>query len=141
MSALETQVYAAEKALTPAPALYRDKHVRSRRAIVALSDSEIQDFFPGHLWQELEALLPGCTRVSLPPAQPSDWLQLWKEAPAEILVSAWQTPSLNSDLPAVDLTSLKYVCHLAGTIRKLVPRELIANGLLVTNWGDSIAAN
>jgi len=26
-------------------------------------------------------------------------------------------------------------------VRRLVPREMIARGLLVTNWGDSIAAN
>jgi len=29
---------------------------------------------------------------------------------------------------------------LAGSVRKLVPRELVAQGVLVTNWGNSIAA-
>jgi len=48
---------------------------------------------------------------------------------------------LNSDLPPADLTSLKYVCHLAGTVRKLVPRDLIANGVVVTNWGKCISKN
>ena len=28
---------------------------------------------------------------------------------------------------------------VAGTVRRLVPRELVANGLTVTNWGNSIA--
>jgi phosphoglycerate dehydrogenase-like enzyme len=111
------------------------------RAIVALSDSEIQDFFPGPLWSELESLLPDYTRVRLPLSQPEEWLRLWKGNRAEILVSAWQTPSLNSDLPPADLTSLKYVCHLTGTVRKLVPREFIAGGLLVTNWGSAISSN
>jgi phosphoglycerate dehydrogenase-like enzyme len=108
-------------------------------AIVALSDAEAQDFFPGSLWPELESLLPGYVRVRLPLVKPEAWLDLWKNTKAEILVSAWQTPSLNSELPAADLSSLKYVCHLAGTVRKLVPREYIANGLLVTNWGNAIA--
>src|SRR4051812_10311268 len=113
--------------------------MRQHCAILALSDAEAQDFFPGSLWPELESLLPGHIRVRLPLVKPEDWLNLWKNTQTEILVSAWQTPSLNSELPAADLSSLKYVCHLAGTVRKLVPREYIANGLLVTNWGNAIA--
>jgi phosphoglycerate dehydrogenase-like enzyme len=109
-------------------------------AIVALSDAEVADFLPGDLWKELEELLPGHRRVKPPLPRAEDWPRLWKETPGEILVSAWQTPSLNTSVPAADLGSLRYVCHLAGTVRKLVPRELIAGGLLVTNWGDSISA-
>lgn len=108
-------------------------------AIVALSDVEIADFLPGPLWAELEELLPSYRRVRLPISHPDDWARCWKETSAEVLVSAWQTPSLNSTVPAEALTSLRYVCHLAGTIRKLVPRELIARGVLVTNWGNSIS--
>jgi len=111
------------------------------RAIVALSDAEIADFLPGPLWQELEDLLPGYRRLRLPILNHEDWVRCWKESPAEILVSAWQTPSLNSTLRLEDLSSLRYVCHLAGTIRKLVPRELISRGVIVTNWGSSISVN
>src|SRR5437762_2003818 len=108
------------------------------RVIIALSDAEMADFFPGPLWGEVQALLPGARRVT-PPRSAEEWSGLWKEFPAEILVSAWQTPSLNSTLLPADLVSLRYVCHLAGSVRKLVPRELIENGLVVTNWGGSIA--
>ena len=108
-------------------------------AIVALSDAEIADFLPGPLWTELEGLLPGYRRVSLPLAQPEDWLRCWKETPAEILVSAWQTPPLNGVLAPADLQFLRYICYLAGSVRKLVPRELVARGVVVTNWGSSIA--
>ena len=110
----------------------------SHHAIVALSDAEIADFLPGPLWGELEAALPGYQRV-LPPTNPADWQRLWQDTPAGILVSAWQTPPLPADLLVGDTGSLAYVCHLAGTVRKLIPRELIARGLLVTNWGDSIS--
>jgi phosphoglycerate dehydrogenase-like enzyme len=110
------------------------------RAIVALSDLEAADFFPGPLWEELESLLPGYRRVRLPLGTTEDWVRLWREAPAEILVSAWQTPSLNGSITAADLQSLRYVCYLAGSVRKLVPRELVSRGVLVTNWGNSIAA-
>jgi len=107
--------------------------------IVALSDLEIADFFPGSLWGELDKLLPGCRRVSLPLTGPDDWERLWRTSPADILISAWQTPSLNSTLQPVDLKQLRYVCYLAGSVRKLVPRELIEQGLVVTNWGSSIS--
>jgi phosphoglycerate dehydrogenase-like enzyme len=109
-------------------------------AIVALSDAEVADFLPGALWGELEKLLPGYRRVRPPLTGADDWEQVWRESPADILISAWQTPSLNSTLQPADLEPLRYVCHLAGSIRKLVPRELIEQGLVVTNWGGSISA-
>lgn len=114
--------------------------VKDIRAIIALSDQEFSDFFPGELADELRRLLPGARRVRLPLADPKEWARLWREEPAELLISAWQTPSLNSTVSPADLRNLRYVCHLAGTVRRLVPREWIANGLLVTNWGSSIAA-
>ncbi|MCU0788066.1 MAG: hydroxyacid dehydrogenase [Verrucomicrobia bacterium] len=110
------------------------------RAIVALSELEAADFFPGPMWGELERLLPGYRRVQLPLSRPEDWVRLWRETPAELLVSAWQTPPLNGPLEPDDVKSLRYVCYLAGSVRKLVPRELVDRGLIVTNWGNTIAA-
>lgn len=108
--------------------------------MVALSDAEVMDFFPGSMWNELEELLPGYRRVRLPLEKAEDWVRLWRETPAEILVSAWQTPPLNGALQPDDLKRLRYICYLAGSVRKLVPRELLDRGVLVTNWGDSIAS-
>ncbi len=108
-------------------------------AVVALSDLEVADFFPGPMWAELESLLPGYRRVRLPLSDPDGWLELWREAPATILVSAWQTPPLNGPITPGHLASLRYVCYLAGSVRRLVPRNLLAGGLVVTNWGNSIA--
>lgn len=114
--------------------------MHQHRAIVALSDHELARFLPGPLWGELEELLPGYRRIQLPLTGPDDWERLWRASPADILISAWQTPSLNSTLQPVDLKPLRYVCHLTGSVRKLVPRELIEQGLVVTNWGGSISA-
>lgn len=108
--------------------------------IVALSDSEIADFFPGSLWQEVRALLPGYVRITTPPPDQKQWHELWRQNPGSVLVSSWSTPSLNSGLAEAELCQLRYVCHLAGTVRKLVPRALIEKGVLVTNWGGSISA-
>src|SRR5437763_1924470 len=111
----------------------------ARPAIIALSDLEAAEFFPGDMWNELQSLLPGFRRVNLPLADPVEWSKLWKSSPAEILVCAWQTPALNGPLSPADLAALRYVCYLAGSVRKLVPRELVQKGLVVTNWGNSIA--
>jgi len=107
--------------------------------IVALSDAEIADFFPGEMWAEFERLVPGYRRIKLPLARPDEWYQLWRHSPGDILISAWQTPSLNSEILPADLTSLRYICYLAGSVRKLVPRALIEQGIVVTNWGGSIS--
>ena len=52
-----------------------------------------------------------------------------------MLVTCWKTPPLPPTLPA----NLRYVCHLAGSIKHLVTREHIERGLLVSNWGGSIS--
>lgn len=108
-------------------------------AIVALSDLEVADFFPGPMWEELESLLPGYRRVHLPLTSPEEWVRLWRDTPGQILVSAWQTPPLNGAITPDVVKSLRYVCYLAGSVRKLVPRELVNRGVVVTNWGNSIA--
>lgn len=109
------------------------------RAIVALSEQEMNDFLPGQLWPELRGLFSDVRRVSLPLAQPEDWLKVWREYPSEILIGAWQFPGLQVAELAAEMRSLRYLCYLAGEVRKKVPREGIANGLIVTNWGNSIS--
>ena len=60
------------------------------------------------------------------------------ELSSEVLITCWSTPSLPEDL--LDrAASLRYVCHLCGTVRRKVPRVLIEKGLIVSGWGDSIA--
>jgi phosphoglycerate dehydrogenase-like enzyme len=67
-----------------------------------------------------------------------DLLAVLREVRPEVLVSFWNTPRV----PAAALReapSLRYVCHLGGTVRDHVARELIAGGLLVSNWGTVIS--
>jgi phosphoglycerate dehydrogenase-like enzyme len=111
------------------------------RTIVVLSDLEIADFLPRELWEDLRCLAPRHRRVDPLTFGPGDWDRLLDEARPEVLVSCWKTPPLPADLRVGEPGGLRYVCHLAGTVRKLVPRELIERGLLVTNWGSSISVN
>ena len=69
-------------------------------------------------------------------AQWEDALTILKPA---VLVTGWGTPKLPDSYAALDALSLRYVCHLAGGVKPLVPRRLIERGVLVSNWGESIS--
>lgn len=52
----------------------------------------------------------------------------------DVLITAWSTPSLEQVLMRPG-SGVKYVCHLTGSVRSVVPRSFIERGGLVTNWG------
>ncbi|MBA3710150.1 MAG: hydroxyacid dehydrogenase [Planctomycetes bacterium] len=60
------------------------------------------------------------------------------ETGAAVLLTAWSTPKLPADIRS-RAPSLRYLCHACGTIRGIVPREAIVDGLLVSNWGSVIS--
>ncbi len=60
----------------------------------------------------------------------------WAELEPEIVLTGWSTPRLAEGWAAERGGSLKYVCHLAGSVRHLVPRGFLERGGLVTTWGD-----
>ena len=53
-----------------------------------------------------------------------------------IVISGWSTPPLAEDWLRSPGCALRYVCHLAGSVRHLVPRAFLERGGMVTNWGD-----
>ena len=57
-----------------------------------------------------------------------------REVQPEIIVTGWGTAMLT--MKAYQASPiLKYLCHCAGTVRKLIEREVIEAGVLVSNWG------
>lgn len=67
-------------------------------------------------------------------AHPAYEEELYK---AEIIVTGWGSPLLPADLASKG--QLKYVCNFTGEMRRVVPRTLIEQGVMVTNWGNSIS--
>jgi phosphoglycerate dehydrogenase-like enzyme len=53
----------------------------------------------------------------------------------EVLLTGWSSPKLPSAL-VEDFGSLRYICHIRGSIRHVVPKDLLAAGVIVSNWGD-----
>ena len=67
--------------------------------------------------------------------------QYWEETLLEInptvLVTSWETATLPVSLARPD-SALRYVCHLAGSVKRMVPRAFLEKGMLVSNWGTQI---
>lgn len=100
-----------------------------------LTDIEAAEFLPGELHAQLGSFAQPHTRLDPSDLTADEWSHRLKEINPEILVSCWKTPSLPATLPP----ALKYVCYFAGSVKKLVSRKHIEDGLLVTNWGHSIS--
>ena len=66
------------------------------------------------------------------------WFNLLSECNPTVLVAAWKTPQLPEGLSEV-APDLKYVCYLPGSVRHFLPRSVLENGLLVTNWSSSVS--
>lgn len=98
---------------------------------VALTATELRDFFPDPLLAEVRSLTSS-TRLIAPD---QDFVAALSAAQPEVLVAGWSTPPLRDPLPP----SLRYVCYVAGSVKNLVTREHLKNGLIVTNWGKSIS--
>jgi len=104
-----------------------------------LTSDEAKDFLAPPIQAKLNALPLRQVPISLPLADPGSWKSILHQHRPEILLCAWGCPPLPEDLPVGQPGQLRYVAYLAGSVKKLVPRKLIENGLLVTNWGNAIS--
>jgi phosphoglycerate dehydrogenase-like enzyme len=111
------------------------KMSQSSSILILITPAEARDFLPAPLWAELQSLgrpLHHHDPSTLPPGGLS---ALINELSPEIIVAAWKTPPLPAALPP----AVRYVCYLCGSVKKLVTRQHLEHGLLVTNWGGSIS--
>ncbi len=104
--------------------------------VLAITPEEERLFFPAGVGAK-----PGASIVVERPRKrsPLQWTERLGELGAGVLVTAWKTESLTGFLEADRPCGLSYVCHLAGSVRRIVPRRLLENGLLVSNWGGVVA--
>jgi len=108
------------------------------RVLFALSPWERDFFLPGVDLCGIEGVETHV--VDCAGMDPVKWAGLLGELRPAVLVSCWCTPPLpESHIAAPAASGLRYVCHVTGTIKKVVPRRFIADGGLVTNWGDTAA--
>lgn len=103
--------------------------------LAILNPEELRDFLPEPLLGQVRAI-SGSVTVWDPTGQsPADFAAALAAADPEVVLAAWKTPPLPAALPP----RLRYLCYLCGSVRRLVTRAQIEQGLLVTNWGGSIS--
>lgn len=110
----------------------------TKNLLLVLTPNEKEDFLPPPLWTELQSL-----GVQVVWRQPDEvrqmgWEACFEEDAPEVIITGWQTPPLPSNLPQEAIRP-RYLCHLTGSVRNLVPRSWIEAGLRVTNWGSSVS--
>lgn len=124
--------------MTPlaAPAPPVPASAQSTSILLAVTSREFSMF----LGQE-EPAIPGThfTTVDTEDLAISKWCDILDRTRPEILVSCWATPRLPLDWLKQKDCPLRYVCHLTGAVRQLVPREFIESRGFVTNWGSCAA--
>jgi phosphoglycerate dehydrogenase-like enzyme len=106
-----------------------------RTLLAALTPQEISDFLPEPQFSSVRALADYLVPLDPTSLGEEAFRQRLAAADPDVLLAGWKTPPLPDVLPS----RLKYVCYLPGSVRKLVTRTHIENGLLVTNWGGSVS--
>jgi phosphoglycerate dehydrogenase-like enzyme len=103
--------------------------------LAAITAREIADFLPEPMIDELRGMADRFVHLGTENLSESEFHRQLSENNPEILLTCWKTPPLPAQLPP----TLRYVCHLSGSIRKIVTRSHLENGLIVSNWGGSIS--
>ena len=114
----------------------------THRLLIALGKGEIDDFLPEPLFQRVKELFPDHLYYDTSnedDAVARGYEKAIREYQPSVILSGWTTPSMPPETLERIPGSIRYYCHLGGTVRRLFPREFVDKGLLVTNWGDVIS--
>ncbi|GAB5561346.1 MAG: phosphoglycerate dehydrogenase [Synoicihabitans sp.] len=108
---------------------------RPQSVFAHMSAAQRASFIP----PDLEAQLASCTDdyewQELPNCSPEAFATELAVRNPEVLVAGWATPRLPDELPS----KLRYVLYVSGAVKKIVSREHLERGLVITNWGGSIS--
>lgn len=107
------------------------------RVVFALADDSKKYFFP--LFDSRDFPLVDYQWVDMSAMSAGSWEELLAEIRPNVLVTGWRTRPIPECLARSPDLSLRYICHLAGSVREMVPRSLVERGVLVSNWGTSIS--
>lgn len=106
-----------------------------RHTLLALSNIELDLFFGERDRAKVRFPNTACTEEM----DPKEWRRQLEETKPTVVVTGWTTPAIPPECTRIHGGSINYVCHVSGSIRHVVDRDLIAEGLWVTNWGTLVA--
>lgn len=116
----------------------RPMGAEASRGIVFALAPDIRHYFDKVFDPRRFASLP-CHWLDVSHLDAKQWEDALMKLQPTMLVTGWGTPPLPESYAGMDALSLRYVCHLAGGVKPMVPRRLIERGVLVSNWGESIS--
>lgn len=108
------------------------------RVLVAMDAGERGDFLPGPQWSALKACAADLRIVDTETLDSAGLHRVLAEFRPRVLVTCWSTPPLLASAARDVRSHLDYLCHITGSVRKLVPRRFIELGVTVTNWGGTV---
>jgi len=108
---------------------------RPQSILAAVTPGEMSDFLPEPLLTAVREIAPMFTHLDTTDLTIGKFHEALAALNPEVLVACWKTPALPAALPP----ALRYVAYLSGSIRQLISRAHVEQGLLVTNWGGSIS--
>lgn len=107
------------------------------RLLVTLNRYEMRKFFPDT--SLLDSIFPETRNVEACCLKTEEWHSLLSDFQPTALLSCWSTPRIPDDIAADPASSLKYICHVTGSPKGLVPRSFLERGGIITNWGNLAA--
>ena len=103
--------------------------------LAVLTPEETREFLPAPLLDQVRALAPEFRQIDPADLGEGGLARELNATNPETLLACWKTPLLPTSLPP----RLRYVCYIAGSLKRLITRAHLERGLLVTNWGGSIS--
>ena len=109
------------------------------RVLFALTPVEREMFLPGFECMAIGLSRAECHWADVSGLDAAGWEKMLSEHRPGVLVTAWGSPAVPREWALGGHSPLRYVCHITGSVRRVVTREMIEGGLLVTNWGSTIS--
>lgn len=103
--------------------------------LAILTPFEQEKFFPGDLYDQIRALAPDFALIDPTDRSAAEVNAEIARRNPEVVLACWQTQALPTPLP----DRVRYVCYVTGSVRRLVTRQQIEDGLLVSNWANIIS--
>lgn len=125
----ESAANQAEKSVCSLPA--------TDRLLVTLNRYELRKFFPDATL--LESIFPETRSIEACCVKEDQWHAALRSYQPTAILSCWSTPRIPEDIAGNPDSPLKYICHVTGSPKNLVPRSFFERGGIVTNWGNLAA--
>jgi phosphoglycerate dehydrogenase-like enzyme len=115
-----------------------ETEVFKHRILVAISSGDRAQFFPTGI--PMESLPLNWRIADDSELEGPAWGCLLEDFKPTIILCGWSTPRFDSSIINRSWFKPDYICNLTGSVRKILPPELVDRGLLVTNWGTLVAS-